>query len=90
MSLWRSGPVSLANETQRGEGTCPRAHSKSAAERGPGPSPPGPSRVLCIVPGGLATFRSDTCFRPQLSPGLVVSQHLSLAGCFVECCPSPA
>lgn len=56
----------MTKETQRGEGTCPRAHSKSAEEPGRAPSPPDPSRVVCIIPRGLATFRLESCFRPSL------------------------
>lgn len=56
----------MTKETQRGEGTCPRAHSKSAEEPGLAPSSPDPFRVVCIIPRGLATFKLESCFRPSL------------------------
>lgn len=72
----------LTNKTQRGKETCPRAHSKSAAEPGLASSPPDPSGVLCLIPGGLAAFRPEASFRPQFSSG-GGSQHLSLTGPFI-------
>lgn len=67
---WR-GPLSFDTRNSGRERNLPKE----------APSSPAPSRVLCMIPGGLAASRSETCLRPPCSSGC--SQHLSLASPFL-------
>lgn len=77
----------LTNETQRGEGTCPRTHSRSAVELGLEPSPPDSPLGSFALSQEAWPHSGQRLF---WAPGLVVSQHLSFSSSFTESCSSPA